>query len=191
MSILNRKGRISEKFVFLLLFSLILGKSRKHYTFPLTQTKTVFFSKSKGRQKLKITDGRIFVLSGGTFHQSWQKNLGKSWQHRHGPINPPPLPLPQRPHLVESSRGPELMMALTTTWRGFSPDSRWMISKACFTILKRDKFYRYGRKDMRFDYSRAGDPDPEVSGPPRSGSISQKCGSGSFLFLIKVLSGLK
>jgi hypothetical protein len=42
-----------------------------------------------------------------------------------------------------------------------------------------------------------GDPDPEpdldthVFGPPRSGSISQRSGSGSFTFLIKVLSGLK
>ena len=40
-----------------------------------------------------------------------------------------------------------------------------------------------------------GDPDPHVFGPPRSGSgsISQRCGygSGSFPFLINVLSGLK
>ncbi len=35
--------------------------------------------------------------------------------------------------------------------------------------------------------------DPHVFGPPRSGSISQRygSGSGSFPFLIKVLSGLK
>ncbi len=85
---------------------------------------------------------------------------------------PPPL---QGPDLVESSRGPELMIALTTTWRGFSPDSRWMISKACFTILKgRDRFYLYGMGVY------------EVW-------LEQCCGSGSgsFLFLIKVLSGLK
>ncbi len=40
-----------------------------------------------------------------------------------------------------------------------------------------------------------GDPDPEadpvVFGPPGSGSISQRCGSGSFPFFINVLSGLK
>ncbi len=40
------------------------------------------------------------------------------------------------------------------------------------------------------------DPDPQdphVFGPPRSGAISQRygSGSGSFPFLIKVLSGLK
>merc|ERR1719397_2044550 len=45
------------------------------------------------------------------------------------------LTVPARPIRVESSRGPELMMALTTTWSGFSPVSRWMISKLCFTIL--------------------------------------------------------
>ncbi len=36
-----------------------------------------------------------------------------------------------------------------------------------------------------------GDPDPDVFGPPGSGSISQRYRSGSFPFLIKVLSGLK
>jgi hypothetical protein len=38
-----------------------------------------------------------------------------------------------------------------------------------------------------------GDPDPHVIGPPESGSISQRYGSGigCFPFLIKVLSGLK
>jgi hypothetical protein len=37
------------------------------------------------------------------------------------------------------------------------------------------------------------DPDPHVLGPPGSGSISQRCGSGSgsFAFLKNVLSGLK
>ncbi len=39
--------------------------------------------------------------------------------------------------------------------------------------------------------SSVGDPDPHVFGPPGSGSISQRYGSGSFSFLIKVLSGLK
>ena len=32
------------------------------------------------------------------------------------------------------------MMALTRTWRGFSPVSRWMISKLCFTILTVSSF---------------------------------------------------
>jgi hypothetical protein len=38
-----------------------------------------------------------------------------------------------------------------------------------------------------------GDPDPHVLGPAGSGSgsISQRYGSGSFPFLINVLSGLK
>jgi hypothetical protein len=36
-----------------------------------------------------------------------------------------------------------------------------------------------------------GDPDPHVFGPPGSVFIRQRCGSGSFPFLIKVLSGLK
>jgi hypothetical protein len=40
-----------------------------------------------------------------------------------------------------------------------------------------------------------GDPDMQVFGPPGSGSISQRygsgLGSGSFPFLIKVFSGLK
>jgi hypothetical protein len=40
-----------------------------------------------------------------------------------------------------------------------------------------------------------GDPDPLVFGPPGSGSVSQRyesgLGSGSFPFLIKMLSGLK
>merc|ERR550519_77024 len=44
------------------------------------------------------------------------------------------LTVPARPILVESSLGPELMMALTNTWRGFSPVKRWMISKLCLTI---------------------------------------------------------
>ncbi len=35
------------------------------------------------------------------------------------------------------------------------------------------------------------DPDPHVFGPPGSASISQRCGSGSFNFLINVLCGLK
>ncbi len=38
-----------------------------------------------------------------------------------------------------------------------------------------------------------GDPDhdPHVFGPPGSGSVSQRYGSGSFPLLLKVLSGLK
>ncbi len=35
------------------------------------------------------------------------------------------------------------------------------------------------------------DPDPPVFGPPGSGSFSQRYGSGSFPFLIKVLNRLK
>jgi hypothetical protein len=45
------------------------------------------------------------------------------------------LTVPARPIRVESSRGPELMIAVTRICRGFSPVSRCMISKACFTIL--------------------------------------------------------
>jgi hypothetical protein len=42
--------------------------------------------------------------------------------------------------------------------------------------------------------SSGGDPDPEDPhdfGPPGSGTVKQRYGSGSFPFLIKVLSGLK
>ncbi len=41
------------------------------------------------------------------------------------------------------------------------------------------------------DTNSVGDPNPDVFGPPGSGSINQRYGSGSFFFLIKVLSGLK
>merc|ERR1711913_37491 len=51
------------------------------------------------------------------------------------------LTVPARPIRVESSRGPELMMALTRTCRGFSPVSRWMISKLCLTILTVRSFF--------------------------------------------------
>ncbi len=42
-------------------------------------------------------------------------------------------------------------------------------------------------------FASIGHPDPDVFGPPGSGSIGQRYGfgSGSFLFIIKVLSGLK
>jgi hypothetical protein len=36
-----------------------------------------------------------------------------------------------------------------------------------------------------------GDPNPHIFGPSGSGSISQRYGSGSFPFLIKLLSRLK
>merc|ERR1719147_422284 len=49
--------------------------------------------------------------------------------------------VPARPILVESSLGPELMIAFTTTWRGFSPVRRWIISKLCFTILTVINFF--------------------------------------------------
>jgi hypothetical protein len=39
--------------------------------------------------------------------------------------------------------------------------------------------------------SSVGDPVPDVFGPPGSGSISQRYGSGSYPFLIQVLNGLK
>merc|ERR1711867_18403 len=45
------------------------------------------------------------------------------------------LTVPARPIRVESSRGPELMIAFTRTCRGFSPVRRCMISNACLTIL--------------------------------------------------------
>merc|ERR1719391_1626183 len=51
------------------------------------------------------------------------------------------LTVPARPIRVESSRGPELMMALTNTWSGFSPVKRWMISKLCLTILTVRSFF--------------------------------------------------
>jgi hypothetical protein len=47
-----------------------------------------------------------------------------------------------------------------------------------------------------FAVTSVGDPnpdphDPHFFGPPGSGSLSQRSRSGSFPFLIKVLSGLK
>jgi hypothetical protein len=49
---------------------------------------------------------------------------------------------------------------------------------------------------VSFSLASIGDPepdpqDPHVFGPPGSGTISQSYGSGSFPFLIRVLSGLK
>merc|ERR1712130_1071873 len=42
--------------------------------------------------------------------------------------------VPARPIRVESSRGPELMIAWSRIWIGFSPLVRWMISNACLTM---------------------------------------------------------
>ncbi len=49
--------------------------------------------------------------------------------------------------------------------------------------------YIYHSKNIQ--YTSVGDPDPLVFGPPGSGSIIKRYGSGSFPFLIKVLSWLK
>jgi hypothetical protein len=64
-----------------------------------------------------------------------------------------------------------------------------------FDRKKNDPFSSDQRREI---WNRVGDPDPQdphVFGPPGSGSISQRYGSGSgsgtFPFLIKVLSGLK
>ena len=45
------------------------------------------------------------------------------------------LATPPVPILVESSLGPPAIIAATKTLRGFSPVSKWMISKAFLTIL--------------------------------------------------------
>jgi hypothetical protein len=45
------------------------------------------------------------------------------------------LATPPFPILVESSLGPELQTALTTTWTGLSPVVWWMISRAHLMIL--------------------------------------------------------
>jgi hypothetical protein len=59
-------------------------------------------------------------------------------------------------------------------------------------VLKKKEIKCYNKKKPISQY---GDPDPHVFGPPGSGSISQRYGygssSGSFFFLINVLSGLK
>ncbi len=63
----------------------------------------------------------------------------------------------------------------------FCFDSRW------FSILQKNQ--------QKIASPSVGDPDSHVFGPPGSGSISRRYGygfgSGSFPFLIKVLSGLK
>jgi len=45
------------------------------------------------------------------------------------------LTTPPAPILVESSLGPANNKALTTTYKGFLPVRRWMISNVCLTIL--------------------------------------------------------
>lgn len=45
------------------------------------------------------------------------------------------LTTPPDPILVESSLGPALITAFTKTSKGFSPVSKWMISKAFLTML--------------------------------------------------------
>ena len=45
------------------------------------------------------------------------------------------LTTPPAPILVESSLGPANNKALTTTYKGFLPVSKWMISNVCLTIL--------------------------------------------------------
>merc|ERR1712018_24155 len=47
---------------------------------------------------------------------------------------------PALPILVESSLGPLLRMAFVITWMGFSPVSKWMISKVWRTILMVSNF---------------------------------------------------
>merc|ERR1712021_123293 len=42
--------------------------------------------------------------------------------------------VPARPIRVESSRGPELMMAWSRIWTGFSPVVKWMISNECLMM---------------------------------------------------------
>jgi hypothetical protein len=46
-------------------------------------------------------------------------------------------------------------------------------------------------KHINIKETSVGDPDPHVFGPPGSGFICRRSGSGSFPFLIKVLSGPK
>jgi hypothetical protein len=48
-----KRGRTSGKFVFLLFFSLILGKPKKYYTFPTDLYKDIFVSEGKTPSKRK------------------------------------------------------------------------------------------------------------------------------------------
>jgi hypothetical protein len=57
----QKRGRTSGKFVFILFFSLILGKSKKYYNFPIDTDKDKFVSKDKKRlHEEKISTGPIF-----------------------------------------------------------------------------------------------------------------------------------
>ncbi len=61
--------------------SLILGKSKKYYFFPLTQTKIVFFLSPNYFKKRKLLGKQIFFLSGRIFLLDWLKKSKNSWQH--------------------------------------------------------------------------------------------------------------
>jgi hypothetical protein len=54
--------------------------------------------------------------------------------------------------------------------------------------------YGRNRRSIIIAMTIVGDPDPDIFGPPGSGSIGRRygsvSGSGSFPFLIKVLTGL-
>ncbi len=61
--------------------SLILGKSKKYYFFPLTQTKIVFFLSPNYFKKWKLLEKQFFLHSVRIFLLDWLKSSPKSWQH--------------------------------------------------------------------------------------------------------------
>jgi hypothetical protein len=77
-----------------------------------------------------------------------------------------------------------------------SPVSGWWMASSslcCVLMKKMVMMMKRGMKLLSAVLGSVGDPVPvpHVLGPPGSGSIRRKYGSGSFPFLIEVLSGLK
>jgi hypothetical protein len=58
-------------------------------------------------------------------------------------------------------------------------------------VLKEEIRNNYLIQEIIIALCSVGDPDLDGFGPPGSGFVSQRAGSGSIPFLIKVLSGLK
>jgi hypothetical protein len=69
-----KKGVFQKSLFFLLLFSMVPGKSRKIYTFPHSHIQRIVFSK-QGLQKVKITGGRIFSSAAVFFCWTGRKVL--------------------------------------------------------------------------------------------------------------------
>jgi hypothetical protein len=82
----DRKGaekvQSSRKCILTALFTLILCKSKKYYTFATDIDKDNFcVSSTNALKRVKITRGPNFFLSGRIFPPSWPEISAKSWQH--------------------------------------------------------------------------------------------------------------